>query len=190
MSDTVTVAGNDEYDSSEDEDFVPSDDSEYEQENEMIEIEADEKQEKEKKKTVDDIFASLQSDWKTKKLHNDVTNKTTIMKEKEKTMDGEKTRIKRKTETDLPKKPVVKKTKGLSGVMELISQPKNISTFQKSKLDWEGYKEKEGIQEELSNQTKSSKSFLLRREFLERTDHRLFEKEKSQRDFLRKKSNT
>jgi len=53
---------------------------------------------------------------------------------------------------------------------------KKISTLEKSKLDWQNFKSKEGIEEELKEKTKDG--YLERQAFLARTDYRQFEQER------------
>jgi len=83
----------------------------------------------------------------------------------------------------------VKKGKGnlASLLANLNSQPKKLSTIQKSSLDWNTYKTDKGLVEEL-NQAKKD-GYLEKQAFLQRTDLRQFENEKSIRnkDRTRKK---
>jgi hypothetical protein len=44
--------------------------------------------------------------------------------------------------------------KGLDKVLESMDEPKKVSTMEKSSLDWDKFKEKEGIEEELTQYTK------------------------------------
>ena len=52
---------------------------------------------------------------------------------------------------------------------------------EKSKLDWETFKADEGIEEELQIHNRGKDGFIERKQFLERTDLRQFEIEKSLR---------
>ena len=51
----------------------------------------------------------------------------------------------------------------------------------KSKHDWEGFKTAEGIDEELQIHNRGKQGYIERKQFLERTDLRQFEIEKSMR---------
>jgi hypothetical protein len=57
----------------------------------------------------------------------------------------------------------------------------------KTKYDWEQFKEKEDIGSELEQKAKSSDSYLGKVAFMTRTDHRQFEKEKEMRQQNAKK---
>lgn len=62
---------------------------------------------------------------------------------------------------------------------------KNISTIEKTSLDWDTYKKKEGIEDELKQHVKDG--YLEKQDFLTRVDHRKFALEKTERDKKRKK---
>ena len=64
---------------------------------------------------------------------------------------------------------------------------KKISVFEHSRQSWNAFKDSEGLQEELSQFTRSKDSFVERQAFLERTDVRQFEKEKSVRETNRRR---
>lgn len=70
---------------------------------------------------------------------------------------------------------------GLGGVLEKINKKPKLGTLEKSKLDWEDFKEKEGIDEELKIHNRGKQSYIERMNFLSRTDQRQFELEKSLR---------
>ncbi|ODM94758.1 Craniofacial development protein 1 [Orchesella cincta] len=72
--------------------------------------------------------------------------------------------------------------RGLSGLLKAFqSKTKKIGTLEKSKLDWEEYKRKQGMEEELHNHTRSRDTFIDKQEFLQRADYRQFEIEKGMR---------
>ena len=52
---------------------------------------------------------------------------------------------------------------------------------EKSKLDWEKFKSDEGIKDELAIHNRGKDGYIARKQFLERTDLRQFEIEKSLR---------
>ncbi|XP_033753933.1 craniofacial development protein 1-like [Pecten maximus] len=70
---------------------------------------------------------------------------------------------------------------GLGGILNSINKKPKMGTLEKSKLDWNSFKEKEGISEELQIHNRGKSGYLERMAFLERTDHRQFEIEKSLR---------
>lgn len=74
---------------------------------------------------------------------------------------------------------------GLGAVLNQINKKNKLTTLEKTKLDWTSFKQKEGIAEELQTHNKGKDGFLERRDFLERTDLRQFEIEKSFRQTKR-----
>ncbi|KAL3663566.1 hypothetical protein V7S43_011452 [Phytophthora oleae] len=74
--------------------------------------------------------------------------------------------------------------KGLDKVLQALDEPKKVSTIEKSSLDWDKFKEKEGIEDELTQYTKDG--YIEKQEFLQRLDHKRFELEKAERDKQRK----
>lgn len=76
---------------------------------------------------------------------------------------------------------------GLNAILGQIGKKNKLSILEKTKLDWSGFKKNEGIDEELQIHNKGRGGFLERQDFLERTDLRQFEIEKSLRQSNRKK---
>lgn len=72
-----------------------------------------------------------------------------------------------------------KPTGGLDQVLEAIKGPQTVSTVAKSSMDWENYKEQEGLEEDLEKASKDG--YLHRKDFLDRCDVRAFENEKETR---------
>ncbi|WAR13182.1 CFDP1-like protein [Mya arenaria] len=70
---------------------------------------------------------------------------------------------------------------GLGGVLAKINKKPKMGTLEKSKLDWEDFKQKEGIEEELAIHNRGKQSYIERMKFLQRSDQRQFEIEKSLR---------
>lgn len=64
-----------------------------------------------------------------------------------------------------------------------------MSTLTKTKLDWDVFKKDEGIEDELRNHVKNKDSFVERMAFLQRTDFKQFEIEKSIREKSRLRDN-
>eukprot|EP00029_Vermamoeba_vermiformis_P005671 TRINITY_DN2030_c0_g1_i1.p1 TRINITY_DN2030_c0_g1~~TRINITY_DN2030_c0_g1_i1.p1 ORF type:complete len:357 (+),score=103.21 TRINITY_DN2030_c0_g1_i1:68-1072(+) len=87
-------------------------------------------------------------------------------------------------EVDAKDVPIVKGSKGLESVLSKIKGQKKMTSTQKSALDWNQFKEKEGIEQELQHAAKDG--YLEKVAFMERTDLRQFEKEKELRDEVRK----
>jgi hypothetical protein len=87
-------------------------------------------------------------------------------------------------EVDAKNVPIVKGSKGLESVLSKIKGQKKMTSTQKSALDWNQFKEKEGIEQELQHAAKDG--YLEKVAFMERTDLRQFEKEKELRDEMRK----
>ncbi|CAI5729504.1 unnamed protein product [Hyaloperonospora brassicae] len=80
--------------------------------------------------------------------------------------------------------PAKGEKKGLDRMFDALNEPKQVSTIEKSSFDWNKYKEKEGIEEELTQYTKDG--YIEKQEFLQRLDVRRFEIERAERDKQRK----
>ncbi|XP_015495611.1 craniofacial development protein 1 [Parus major] len=79
----------------------------------------------------------------------------------------------------LPTVSGVKRPSGMSSLLGKIGAKKQkMSTLEKSKLDWENFKEEEGIVEELAIHNRGKDGYIERKAFLERVDHRQFEIER------------
>ncbi|KFV66378.1 Craniofacial development protein 1, partial [Dryobates pubescens] len=79
----------------------------------------------------------------------------------------------------LPTGSGVKRPSGMSSLLGKINSKKQkMSTLEKSKLDWENFKEEEGIVEELAIHNRGKDGYIERKAFLERVDHRQFEIER------------
>lgn len=70
---------------------------------------------------------------------------------------------------------------GLSAVLSQLGKKSKISTLEKSKLDWERFKNEEGIEEEIQTFNRGKDGYLEKQDFLQRTDLRQFEIEKQMR---------
>jgi len=80
----------------------------------------------------------------------------------------------------------VKRPGGLSSVLNQLTKKNKLSVLEKTKLDWDGFKSEEGINEELQTHNRGRDGFLERKDFLQRTDVRQFEIEKNMRLTRRK----
>ena len=67
----------------------------------------------------------------------------------------------------------------LDSVLDTLKGPKTVSTVAKSNYDWETFKEKEGLEDDLATAAKDG--YLTRKEFLQRCDYRAYEKERDDR---------
>lgn len=74
-----------------------------------------------------------------------------------------------------------KETTGIGKVLEDIRGPKSVSTVTKSSLDWDNFKEEEGLNDELAKVSKDGQGILGKRDFLNRCDVRAFEQERDVR---------
>jgi len=90
------------------------------------------------------------------------------------------------TTTAKPGTPGVKRAGGLSSVLNQLTKKNKLSVLEKTKLDWDGFKSEEGINEELQTHNRGREGFLERKDFLQRTDLRQFEIEKNMRLSRRK----
>lgn len=76
------------------------------------------------------------------------------------------------------------------GVEQLLEQMQGISkqsTVAKTSDDWEQFKDRTGLGDKLEAQATSNTSYLRKKDFLDRVDHRKFELEKKDRDRERSK---
>ncbi|KAM9302006.1 craniofacial development protein 1 [Gastrophryne carolinensis] len=81
--------------------------------------------------------------------------------------------------TSLPAGSGVKRPGGMSSILgKLGGKKQKLSTLEKSKMDWESFKEKEGISEELAIHNRGKDGYIERKSFLERVDYRQFERER------------
>ncbi|XP_048461826.1 craniofacial development protein 1 isoform X3 [Rhincodon typus] len=82
-------------------------------------------------------------------------------------------------ETGIPTGSGVKRQSGLGSILGKIGGKKQkLSTLEKSKIDWEAFKEKEGIGDELAIYNRGKEGYIERKAFLDRVDHRQFELER------------
>eukprot|EP01084_Bolivina_argentea_P268572 456222_1 len=77
---------------------------------------------------------------------------------------------------------------GLDAALKTIGGPRTINTVEKSSIDWDQYKDKEGIHEKLKEVTKEGAGYLHKRDFLQRVDEREFEAERQVREAARRKT--
>lgn len=75
---------------------------------------------------------------------------------------------------------------GLSGILGTLGKQPKLSVLEKSKLDWNQFKQAEGLEEHLSTFNKGKDGYLEKQDFLQRTDLRQFEQEKELRNATRK----
>uniref|UniRef100_A0A8C5MK91 Craniofacial development protein 1 n=1 Tax=Leptobrachium leishanense TaxID=445787 RepID=A0A8C5MK91_9ANUR len=81
--------------------------------------------------------------------------------------------------TSLPTGSGVKRPGGMSNVLgKLGSKKQKMSTLEKSKLDWETFKDQEGIGDELAIHNRGKNGYIERKAFLDRVDYRQFELER------------
>jgi hypothetical protein len=73
-------------------------------------------------------------------------------------------------------------TGGLDSVLKEIEGPGKLSTVAKTSADWDSFKSKHQVQEELEKKAQSNQAFLVKQDFLKRVDERRFEHERKQRD--------
>lgn len=82
--------------------------------------------------------------------------------------------------------PIIRRSGGLSALTANLGKKQKMSTLQKTALDWQEYKQEEGLEDELQAAVRSKGSFTERQSFLARADLRQFEIEKSIREKTRK----
>lgn len=74
---------------------------------------------------------------------------------------------------------------GLASVLNKLGKKDKLSTLEKSKLDWNKFKQNEGIDEEIKTFNRGKDGYLEKQDFLQRTDLRQFEIEKQLRSTKR-----
>ncbi|KAM3829194.1 craniofacial development protein 1 isoform 4-T5 [Vipera latastei] len=86
------------------------------------------------------------------------------------------------TQTSHPTVSGVKRPSSMNSLLgKMGAKKQKMSTLEKSKLDWENFKEEEGIGDELAIHNRGKDGYLERRAFLERVDYRQFEHERDLR---------
>ena len=70
----------------------------------------------------------------------------------------------------------------LQGLLGAMGKKSKMSTVKKTAIDWDTFKEKEGIGEELAQHNKGSGSFLEKQAFLQRADYRAHDQELAWKD--------
>ncbi|XP_072926047.1 craniofacial development protein 1 isoform X2 [Hemitrygon akajei] len=81
--------------------------------------------------------------------------------------------------TGAPTGSGTKRPSGLNNILGKIGGKKQkLSTLEKSKIDWEAFKETEGIGDELAIHNRGKEGYIERKAFLDRVDHRQFELER------------
>lgn len=87
------------------------------------------------------------------------------------------------TDTNTAEPPPSSSTNtGIDHVLSQIANPDKLSTMAKSSADWDFFKDRSGLEEELEKQAKGKNAYLVKKDFLQRVDLRKFEHEKQDRD--------
>lgn len=71
---------------------------------------------------------------------------------------------------------------GIDAVLSQIKGPQKFTTIDKTNVDWEKFKDKAGIEEELKKKAQSKDAYLVKKDFLNRVDVRRFEQERDERN--------
>mmetsp|Transcript_14180 Transcript_14180/g.30778 ORF Transcript_14180/g.30778 Transcript_14180/m.30778 type:complete len:270 (+) Transcript_14180:42-851(+) len=71
---------------------------------------------------------------------------------------------------------------GIDSVLANLGGPQKMSTVAKTSSDWDTFKNKTGLDEELEEKAKGKDAYLVKKDFLDRVDQRTFEVEKAERD--------
>jgi len=148
----------------------------------------------ENKERIDNLWASFKKDvdsTATKKTEvNSTSTSQEPVKETTKVVEeyefaGEKVKVTREvtkpqasssSSLKLKRPPPVKTGGGFSNFFS--SKKPKLTTLEKSKLDWDGFKKEEGIEEDLKTFNQGKQGFLEKKAFLERTDMKQFEIER------------
>ncbi|XP_038662699.1 craniofacial development protein 1 isoform X2 [Scyliorhinus canicula] len=82
-------------------------------------------------------------------------------------------------EVGVPTGSGVKRQSAIGNILgKMGGKKQKMSTLEKSKIDWEAFKEKEGIGDELAIYNRGKEGYIERKAFLDRVDHRQFELER------------
>ena len=132
------------------------------------------------------------STWKKQRIHMDeqprkedgsdqttnTTKDTSLKIQESMTGDGSSS-----TSSSFPaKKTTFTASSGLDTILSKINAPEKVSTLTKTGIDWEQFKDDQGLEEELAKKAQGKDAYLLKQEFLQRVDLRRFEQEKAERD--------
>lgn len=79
----------------------------------------------------------------------------------------------------------IARSSALGSILGTLNKKNKISTLEKTKLDWDRFKSSEGITEDLNTHNRGKDGYLERQDFLQRTDVRQFEIERSMRQTTR-----
>lgn len=74
------------------------------------------------------------------------------------------------------------KPMGIDSVLSQIKGPQKVTTIDKTNIDWETFKDKTGLEEELKKKAEGKDAYLVKKDFLNRVDARRFEQEKDERN--------
>jgi hypothetical protein len=74
------------------------------------------------------------------------------------------------------------KVSGIDAVLSQIKGPQKFTTIDKTNVDWENFKDKAGLEEELKKKAQSKDAYLVKKDFLNRVDLRRFEQERDERN--------
>ena len=74
------------------------------------------------------------------------------------------------------------KPKGIDAVLSQIKGPQKFTTIDKTNVDWENFKDKAGLEEELKKKAQGKDAYLEKKDFLNRVDLRRFEQEREERN--------
>jgi len=81
---------------------------------------------------------------------------------------------------DAPSASSVTKKAGIDAVLDELKGPKAVTAVAKSAYDWDTFKQQQGLEDSLRDA--SRKGFLANQDFLNRVDHRQFERERDARE--------
>jgi len=71
---------------------------------------------------------------------------------------------------------------GIDAVLSKIKGPQKFTTIDKTNVDWENFKDKTGMEEELKKKAEGNDAYLVKKDFLNRVDTRRFEQERDDRN--------
>lgn len=137
-------------------------------------------------KTQQNLSSNNSSSTNTLSNNNSSTTTKTIVT-KIYDFAGEKVEIKEEIDNKLntsssSKLNPLKRGLGINNLVANLGKKQKLSTLNKTKQDWDLFKKEEGIEDDLKKAKKDKNSFVERQAFLQRSDFKQFELEKSVRD--------
>ena len=159
------------------------------------------KKTKKRKKILAEIFGGsgiamevMKSSKKVKRMEDDskrfgdLVAETQQVKKETVKFAGQMMQVDVKSNAANGDKPVPEK--GIDALLNQIKGPQKVTTIDKTNMDWDNFKDKTGLEEELKKKAEGKDAYLVKKDFLTRVDHRRFEQERDERERKRAAANS